>query len=63
MFGRIHDWPHLHFELAFGSEGTTENSPAFQCRDTPGKHPVPQGRMKFLPPRRGFVFFYDLSHS
>jgi hypothetical protein len=30
----------------FGSEGTIENSPAFQCRDRLGKSRVPQGRLK-----------------
>jgi hypothetical protein len=30
----------------FGSTGTIENSPAFQCRDRFGKCQVPQGRLK-----------------
>jgi len=34
------------FEQAFGSEGTIENSPAFQCRETVWKNRVPQGRQK-----------------
>jgi hypothetical protein len=41
----------------FGSEGTTENSPAFQCRDRPEKHRVPEGRQEFLPPLRGLSLF------
>ena len=34
------------FKQPFGSEGTIENSPAFQCRDRLGKSRVPQGRLK-----------------
>jgi hypothetical protein len=34
------------FKQAFGSEGTIENSPAFQCRDRLEKRRVPQGRLK-----------------
>jgi hypothetical protein len=34
------------FEQAFGSGGTIENSPAFQCRDRLEKRRVPQGRLK-----------------
>jgi hypothetical protein len=34
------------FKQPFGSEGTIETSPAFQCRDRLGKPRVPQGRLK-----------------
>jgi hypothetical protein len=34
------------FEPVFCSEGTIENSPAFQCRDSLEKRRVPQGRSK-----------------
>jgi hypothetical protein len=34
------------FKQPFGSEGTIENSPAFQCRDRLRKRRVPQGRLK-----------------
>jgi hypothetical protein len=34
------------FEPVFCSEGTIENSPAFQCRDRLEERRVPQGRLK-----------------
>jgi hypothetical protein len=37
---------HLSLCAGFGSEGTYENSPAFQCRDRLEKRRVPPGRLK-----------------